>query len=44
MAEITNVYKILVGKPEKNVSIERYGNRWEDNIKIDFTGRVDVDQ
>lgn len=43
MAEITDVYKILVWKPGKNISIERYGSRWEDNIKIDFTNRVDVD-
>jgi hypothetical protein len=43
MTEITNVYKIFNGKPQNNIPVERYASRWEDNIKIDFTGRVDLE-
>jgi hypothetical protein len=34
MAEIGNVYKILVEKPEQKRPLERPRCSWEDNIKI----------
>jgi hypothetical protein len=32
--------KILVGKPERKISLERPRRRWEDNIKMPLTDRV----
>jgi len=32
--EMRNVYKILVGKLEKNRSLWKPRHRWEDNIKL----------
>jgi hypothetical protein len=32
--EMTNAYKILVGKPEGKRPLGRPGRRWEDNIKM----------
>jgi hypothetical protein len=34
MQKTRNVYKILVGKPERNRPLGRCRRRWEDNIKI----------
>jgi hypothetical protein len=34
MGEMRNVYRILVGKPEGMIPLERHGHRQEDNIKI----------
>jgi hypothetical protein len=31
-----NKYKILVGKPESKIQLERCRRRWEDNIRIDL--------
>jgi hypothetical protein len=38
MGEIRNIYKILVGKPERNRLLGRHGHRRKDNIKINFEG------
>jgi hypothetical protein len=35
MGEMRNAYTILVKKTEGKRPLERYGCRWEDNIKID---------
>jgi hypothetical protein len=34
MAEKRNAYRIFVGNPEGNRSLERRRRRWEDNIKM----------
>jgi hypothetical protein len=34
--EVSNVYKILVGKPEGKRSLGRPRRRWEDNIRVDL--------
>jgi hypothetical protein len=34
----TNVYRILVGKPEGKRPLGRPKRSWEDNIKIDLRG------
>jgi hypothetical protein len=31
-----NVYRVLVGKPEGNRSLERPRRRWEDGFKVDL--------
>jgi hypothetical protein len=36
MEEISDAYRVLVGKPEINRPLERPSSRWEDNIKIDL--------
>jgi hypothetical protein len=36
IAEMENVYKILVGKPEGKKQLGRPMYRWEDNIKMDL--------
>jgi hypothetical protein len=36
MKEITNVYRILVDKPEGKRTLRRPRLRWEDNIKMDL--------
>jgi len=38
--KIVNIYKILVGRLEGQISLGRPRRRWEDNIKM---GRLDVD-
>jgi hypothetical protein len=43
-----NVYRLLVGKPERKRPLERHRCRWEDGIKmelreIDGWGRCGVD-
>jgi len=38
MGEMTDVYRVLVGKPEGKRSIGKTRRRWEDNIKIDLQG------
>jgi len=38
MGEIRNAYKILVGKPQNKISLQRPRSRWEDNIKMDYKG------
>jgi hypothetical protein len=45
MGEMRNMYKILVGKPERKRPLGRHRRRWEGNIKIDLrkTGVVCVD-
>jgi hypothetical protein len=35
MGANTNVYRILVGKPEGKISLGRPRRRWVDNIKMD---------
>jgi hypothetical protein len=35
--EMRNVFKILVGKPERNRPHARQRRRWENNIKINVT-------
>jgi hypothetical protein len=34
MREMRNVYRILVGNPEKKVLVRRTMVRWEDDIKM----------
>jgi hypothetical protein len=36
MGERRGVYKVLVGKPERQRSFGRLRLRWEDNIKMDL--------
>jgi hypothetical protein len=31
-----NAYRILVGKPERKIPLERTRRRWEDGIKMDL--------
>jgi hypothetical protein len=31
-----SVYRVLVGKPEGNIPLERPRRRWEDKIEMDF--------
>jgi hypothetical protein len=35
MGEGRGVYRVLVGRPKGNISLGRFGCRWEDNIKMD---------
>jgi hypothetical protein len=37
MGEGRNVYRVLVGKPERKRPPERPSRRWEDGIKVDLT-------
>jgi hypothetical protein len=45
MGEKRNAYRILVGKPEGKLPMERLRRRWVDNIKMDLReiGRDGVD-
>jgi hypothetical protein len=45
IGERGNVYRMLVGKPDGNISLWRPRRRWEDNIKMDIyeVGCGDVD-
>jgi hypothetical protein len=36
MGEGSNVYRVLVGKPEGKRPLERPRRRWEDGIKMDL--------
>ena len=36
MGERGRVYRVLVGKPEKERPLGRHRPRWEDNIKLDL--------
>jgi hypothetical protein len=36
MGEKRNVYRLLVGKPERKRPLGRTRHRWNDNIKIDL--------
>jgi hypothetical protein len=36
IGKMRNLYKILIGKPQKNRPFGRPTYRWEDNIKMDF--------
>jgi hypothetical protein len=36
MREMTNIYNILVGKPEGKRPLGRPRHRWEDNIRMDL--------
>jgi hypothetical protein len=36
MGEGRNVYRVLVGKPERKRPLERPRHRWEDGIKMDL--------
>jgi len=38
MGEMSNAYKILVGKPEGTRPLRRTMCRWEDNIRMDLRG------
>ncbi|KAJ4431683.1 hypothetical protein ANN_20285 [Periplaneta americana] len=42
MGESRNAYRVLVGRPEEEKTLERPRRRWEDNIKIDL-GKVGND-
>ena len=42
MEQLRNAYRILVGKPESKIPLERTRRRWEDNIKTDLR-EVDCD-
>jgi len=33
---VRNVYRFLVGKPERKIPVGRTRRRWEDNIKMDL--------
>ena len=37
MGKRWNVYRVLVGKPERSRPLGRQRCRWEDNIKMDFS-------
>jgi hypothetical protein len=36
MGEGRGVYRVLVGRPEGKIPLERPRRRWEDNIKMDL--------
>jgi len=36
MGEMRGAYRILMGKPERYITLRRPRHRWEDNIKMDF--------
>jgi hypothetical protein len=36
MEERRNTYRVLVGKPEGKIPLERPRHRWENNIKMDL--------
>ncbi|KAJ4441770.1 hypothetical protein ANN_11628 [Periplaneta americana] len=36
MGESRNAYRVLVGRPEEKIPLERPRRRWEDNIKLDL--------
>jgi hypothetical protein len=36
MGERRNIYRVLVGKPEGKIPLERPRHRWEDSIKMDL--------
>jgi len=36
LREIRNAYKILAGKPEGKILLERPRRRWEDNSRFDL--------
>jgi hypothetical protein len=36
MGEGRKVYRVLVGKPERNKPLERSRRRWENGIKVDL--------
>ena len=36
MGERRDIYRILVGKPERKIPLERPRHKWEDNIKMDL--------
>jgi hypothetical protein len=36
MGEKRNVYRLLVGKPERKTALVRSRRRWIDNIKMDL--------
>jgi hypothetical protein len=36
MGEMTAVYRVLVGKPERKRQLGRPRRRWENNIKMDL--------
>jgi hypothetical protein len=40
MGEVTNAWKILVGKPEGKRPHRRHRRRWEDNIRMDLSETV----
>jgi hypothetical protein len=45
MGEKRNVYRLLMGKPERNSPLGRLRRRWVDNIRMDLreVGWGDVD-
>jgi hypothetical protein len=45
MEEKTNVYRLLIGKPEGKIPLRKTRRRWIDNIKMDLLeiGLGDVD-
>ena len=42
MGESKSVYRLLVGKPERQITLGRPRNKWEDNIKMNHH-KLDVD-
>jgi hypothetical protein len=39
MGEMNNIYKIMVGKPERKRLLGRPRRRWKDSFKIDLSNR-----
>jgi hypothetical protein len=39
MGKKRNVYRLLVGKPGRNIPLGRRRPMWEDNIKMDLVAR-----
>jgi hypothetical protein len=40
MGDMSNVYKIWVGQPERKRPLGRHKRKWEDNIKMDLRETV----
>jgi hypothetical protein len=39
MDEMRNAYKILVGKPGRKKTLERFRCKWKDDIKVNLMGK-----
>jgi hypothetical protein len=40
MGDRGSTYRVLVGRPEGKSQLEKARRRWEDNIKIDYQGKM----
>jgi hypothetical protein len=36
MRDMTNLYKVLIGKSEEKRPLGRHSSRWEDNVRLDL--------